>query len=340
MTDKESKLSEYIPQKENTEDRKFLEFEESIQEVSEKISALKNADIDSPELNTQILALQKERDQLTKKIYSKLSIWQTVQVARHPQRPHTLDYINKIFDLFRHNRSFNIISTLEKLEQFDLINQIRIGSGIFLYIPIGLLIFSIINYRTKTKYIEIIFVSIVSIIIATLLLNSQFIYNLLGVRLFRFHLNFIPIIIMVFIYLNLFIDLENDKKNYYFGKNNFNRTLLLFPALIFDFFLINSKSLFPYFFILFLYFPFLIILLKNNKKFKKVTFFIILTFVIIQPFVNIAFYKYQYKSVIKHDLEQYKIFINCFKTKSDYDGFDRVLATGTGEKERNYMHIR
>jgi acetyl-CoA carboxylase carboxyl transferase subunit alpha len=36
----------------------------------------------------------------TKKIYSKLSIWQTVQVARHPQRPHTLDFIDRIFDDF------------------------------------------------------------------------------------------------------------------------------------------------------------------------------------------------------------------------------------------------
>lgn len=41
MTDKKSKLSEYIPQKENTEDRKFLEFEKSIQEVSEKYLRLK-----------------------------------------------------------------------------------------------------------------------------------------------------------------------------------------------------------------------------------------------------------------------------------------------------------
>jgi acetyl-CoA carboxylase carboxyl transferase subunit alpha len=36
----------------------------------------------------------------TKKIYSKLSIWQTVQVARHPQRPHALDFIDRIFDDF------------------------------------------------------------------------------------------------------------------------------------------------------------------------------------------------------------------------------------------------
>ena len=100
MTDKNNKLSEYIPQKDTIEDQKFLDFEKPIQEISEKILALKNADIDSPELNTQILTLQKERDQLTKKIYSKLSIWQTVQVARHPQRPHTLDFIKRIFSDF------------------------------------------------------------------------------------------------------------------------------------------------------------------------------------------------------------------------------------------------
>ncbi|MDA8816107.1 acetyl-CoA carboxylase carboxyltransferase subunit alpha, partial [Gammaproteobacteria bacterium] len=46
------------------------------------------------------LALRKQRDAETKKIYSKLSTWQTVQVARHPQRPHTLDFINNIFDEF------------------------------------------------------------------------------------------------------------------------------------------------------------------------------------------------------------------------------------------------
>jgi acetyl-CoA carboxylase carboxyl transferase subunit alpha len=51
-------------------------------------------------LNNQINTLRKERDVETKKIYSKLSIWQTVQVARHPQRPHTLDFIDRIFDDF------------------------------------------------------------------------------------------------------------------------------------------------------------------------------------------------------------------------------------------------
>ena len=83
-----------------SEDYKFLDFEKTIQDISEKITALKDSAIDSSELNNQINTLRKERDVETKKIYSKLSIWQTVQVARHPQRPHTLDFIDRIFDDF------------------------------------------------------------------------------------------------------------------------------------------------------------------------------------------------------------------------------------------------
>jgi acetyl-CoA carboxylase carboxyl transferase subunit alpha len=83
-----------------SEDYKFLDFEKTIQDISEKITALKNSAIDSSELSDEINTLRKERDVETKKIYSKLSIWQTVQVARHPQRPHTLDFIDRIFDDF------------------------------------------------------------------------------------------------------------------------------------------------------------------------------------------------------------------------------------------------
>ena len=81
-------------------DYKFLDFENTIQDISEKINALKSSAIESPEVNEQILALRKERDAEAKKIYSRLSTWQTVQVARHPQRPHTLDFINSIFNDF------------------------------------------------------------------------------------------------------------------------------------------------------------------------------------------------------------------------------------------------
>ena len=83
-----------------SENYKFLDFEKTIQDISEKITALKNSAIDSSELSNEINTLRKERDVETKKIYSKLSIWQTVQVARHPQRPHTLDFIDRIFDDF------------------------------------------------------------------------------------------------------------------------------------------------------------------------------------------------------------------------------------------------
>ena len=97
MTNNEIDLKN-IP--EISEDYKFLDFEKTIQDISEKITALKDSAIDSSELNNQINTLRKERDVETKKIYSKLSIWQTVQVARHPQRPHTLDFIERIFDDF------------------------------------------------------------------------------------------------------------------------------------------------------------------------------------------------------------------------------------------------
>ena len=84
----------------NERDQKFLEFEKPIQEVSEKISALKLADIGNPAIKSQIESLEKDREQLIKKIYSKLTTWETVQVARHPQRPHTLDFIKRIFTDF------------------------------------------------------------------------------------------------------------------------------------------------------------------------------------------------------------------------------------------------
>ena len=78
----------------------ILEFEKPIAEVAEKIEALQLAASDNPELLPQIDKLKSEQAALTKKIYSKLSTWQKVQVARHPSRPHTLDFIERIFDGF------------------------------------------------------------------------------------------------------------------------------------------------------------------------------------------------------------------------------------------------
>ena len=80
--------------------KKYLDFEKPIQEVADKILALQSVSSENPDINSQIVKLEEELSAITKKIYNKLSIWQIVQVARHPERPHTLDYIKRIFTDF------------------------------------------------------------------------------------------------------------------------------------------------------------------------------------------------------------------------------------------------
>ena len=78
----------------------FLDFERPLAEIIEKIEALQAASNEDPELLGQIEKLRKEEEKLKNKIFSKLSTWQKVQVARHPQRPHTSDYIRAVFSDF------------------------------------------------------------------------------------------------------------------------------------------------------------------------------------------------------------------------------------------------
>ena len=78
----------------------FLDFERPIAEINNKIQALKDIVDENPELLPQIAKLREEEKKITQKIYSKLSTWQIVQVARHPRRPHTADYISRIFSDF------------------------------------------------------------------------------------------------------------------------------------------------------------------------------------------------------------------------------------------------
>ena len=80
--------------------KKYLDFEKPIQEVADKILALQSVSSENPDINSQIVKLEEELSAITKKIYNKLSIWQIVQVARHPERPHTIDYIKRIFSDF------------------------------------------------------------------------------------------------------------------------------------------------------------------------------------------------------------------------------------------------
>ena len=101
----------------------ILDFEKPIAELAEKIAALQLAASDNPELLPQIDKLKAKQAALTKKIYSKLSTWQKVQVARHPARPHTLDFIERIFDEFEElhgDRQFaddaSLVGGIAKLE--------------------------------------------------------------------------------------------------------------------------------------------------------------------------------------------------------------------------------
>jgi len=76
----------------------FLEFEQPIAELESRIEELRFVQDDSAvDIAEEIERLQAKADKLTKEIYGKLGAWQIAQVARHPQRPYTLDYVQGLF---------------------------------------------------------------------------------------------------------------------------------------------------------------------------------------------------------------------------------------------------
>ena len=91
------------PNSENEQSMKtsFLDFEQSIADLEAKIEELRFVQDDSAvDISEEIERLEKKSGQLTKDIYAKLTPWQISQVARHPQRPYTLDYVQHIFTDF------------------------------------------------------------------------------------------------------------------------------------------------------------------------------------------------------------------------------------------------
>ena len=82
--------------------RHFLEFETPIAELESKIEELRYVQNESAvDISEEIERLDKKSLQLTKDIYTQLNPWQVTQIARHPQRPYTLDYVNEIFTEFQ-----------------------------------------------------------------------------------------------------------------------------------------------------------------------------------------------------------------------------------------------
>jgi len=79
----------------------FLDFEQPVAELEEKIGQLRFVQNDSAvDISEEISRLESKKQNLLRNIYAKLTPWQIAQVARHPQRPYTLDYVQHIFTDF------------------------------------------------------------------------------------------------------------------------------------------------------------------------------------------------------------------------------------------------
>ncbi len=82
-------------------DPNFLEFEQPIAELQAKIEELRFVTDDSDiNITEEIATLQNKVESLTQSIFSKLTPWQISQLARHPNRPYAIDYIDRIFEDF------------------------------------------------------------------------------------------------------------------------------------------------------------------------------------------------------------------------------------------------
>lgn len=91
-------------------DPNFLDFEQPIAELQAKISELRYVTDDSDiNISQEIQTLERKAETLTNSIFSKLSAWQISQLSRHPNRPYSIDYIERVFSDFEYlhgDRSF------------------------------------------------------------------------------------------------------------------------------------------------------------------------------------------------------------------------------------------
>ncbi len=80
----------------------FLDFEQPIAELEAKINELRHLkDASGIDIVKEVATLEDKVQQVTEQIFNNLSDWQISQLARHPDRPHTLDYVQRIFEDFR-----------------------------------------------------------------------------------------------------------------------------------------------------------------------------------------------------------------------------------------------
>ena len=81
----------------------FLDFEQPIAELLAQIDELKHVSSgvgNNVDLSEEISRLEKKNEELTRKLFSELGAWQISQIARHPLRPYTKDYVSRLFTEF------------------------------------------------------------------------------------------------------------------------------------------------------------------------------------------------------------------------------------------------
>jgi len=106
----------------------FLEFEKPIEELSAKIDELERvSQTQNIDLGTEISKLEGRRQKVTQDIFSSLDPWQITQLARHPMRPYTLDYVDLVFDGFQElhgDRMFaddrSIVAGVGKIDRWNV----------------------------------------------------------------------------------------------------------------------------------------------------------------------------------------------------------------------------
>jgi len=103
----------------------YLDFEQPIAELEDKIDALESVK-DDADIAKEMDSLKLKSELLTKKIFTSLSDWQISQLARHPQRLYTLDYIENIFDEFTElhgdrtfSNDYSLIGGIAKIDEFN-----------------------------------------------------------------------------------------------------------------------------------------------------------------------------------------------------------------------------
>jgi len=107
----------------------ILEFEKPLKELEEKIESLRKTAINTGvDVSDGILGLQEELREQKNSIYSNLSRWQRVQLARHPMRPHSIDFINGLSDFFfeihgdrKYGDDKSVICGIGKIDDLDII---------------------------------------------------------------------------------------------------------------------------------------------------------------------------------------------------------------------------